>query len=153
MDMVGILRKISAEVMKIKPPQPEPEPAPAPQAAPPQNARPTRFDMECWLHQHRPDLLAAIRRAEAEAEIAWWMAQGGDAEALRAADAALEAALEAGRRAMVGEPGHAHDREQAQDQEPEPNPDDPVERAAKMFHAERVWDLTDAQAAKIKKVF
>ncbi len=56
----------------------------------------SRFGLECWLKQRRSDLLAAVRDAEAECERAYWDAQAGFPEALRAAEARLEAALQAG---------------------------------------------------------
>ncbi len=121
-----------------RPPQPEP---PALPLTPNSELHPAadRFLLECWLNRHRPDLLARIRRAEAQVGAAWWDAR---------AEAALEAAVAAGQKAM----------QEALDvgREPAPEPPGPggfvlAEREFGGF--EKVWDLTSSQAARMEAVF
>lgn len=107
-----------------------------------------RFHLECWLYSHRPDLLAAIRRAEEEVESAWFWAEAGFLEKLAAAEAALAQAVEAGREARQEEPGKAPGPEEEMGRE---MTFAEVERAFGGF--ERVWNLTDAQAARLEQVF
>ncbi|MBE3585368.1 MAG: hypothetical protein IMW94_04245 [Thermoanaerobacter sp.] len=77
------------------------------------------------------DLLARILRAEKEAEAAWWDAEAGFPEKLHAAEATLIQALEAGQEHLDG-----------------------FTLAKQLFDGfEHAWDLTPAQAAKLKQLF
>ena len=124
-----------------------PDPTPPPTASDPDPTT-NRFHLECWLAAHRPDLLAAIRRAEQECERMDLYYFAGLPDRLAAAEAALEAAVAAGQQAM--REALAAGREEAKEAERELTFEE-VERAFGGFV--RVWNLTDAQAAYLEKIF
>lgn len=138
----------------------EPESGPEPAELPPTQETQTqepdpatnRFLLECWLNQHRPDLLAAIRAAERECNIKDIYYFAGLPDRLAAAEAALEAAVAAGQRAMREALGAGREEpgREAQEAGRELTFEE-VERAFGGF--ERVWRLTAAQAAHLEKIF
>lgn len=149
------LKPEPAEV-ELEAPEPEPaqEPEPEPELAVPLPSAPepglaeNRFLVECWLNQHRPNLLQRIRAAEEEAERMYWYAQVGFPEKLREAEAALAQAVAAGQQAM--REALAAGREEAKEAERELTFEE-VERVFGGFV--RVWNLTDAQVAYLEKIF
>jgi hypothetical protein len=184
---------LKPEPAKVEMAAPEPEPAQEPEppdlAAPPPAPEPdptaNRFTLECWLKQHRPDLLAAIRTAVQECERMYWYAQAGFPEKLAAAEAALAQAVAEGQRVMrealagrevkpeaapvkagwkemVQGPGVetslAEQKEMGAGLGTEPTQDSEEEMAfeevEKIFGGfERIWRLSDAQAAKLERIF
>jgi hypothetical protein len=141
-----------------KPAPTEPPPAQEPVPPPAQDPTANRFHLECWLAQHRPDLLAAIRRAVDECERMDWYAQAGFPEKLAAAEAALAQAVEAGQQAM--REALAAGREEAGPEEAlglevqKPGRELTFVEVERVFGGfERVWRLTDAQTAHLEKIF
>ncbi|WP_051618017.1 bifunctional DNA primase/polymerase [Desulfofundulus thermocisternus] len=125
-------------------PAQEPEPAAPPPAEPEPDPAANRFTLECWLNANRPRPAGRRPAGRGPGEAAWWDAEAGFPEKLRAAEAALAQALEAGRQAMQEALAgtEAADRELG------------FEKVEEMFGGfERVWQLSDAQAARLEAVF
>ncbi|WP_334110507.1 hypothetical protein [Thermodesulfitimonas autotrophica] len=127
------------------------DPATLPTHEPEPDSSSNRFRLEVWLNQHRPDLLAAIRVAEEEAERAWFYAEAGFPDRLAAAEAALEAAVAAGQRAMREALAGKEAEEGLEVQKGQKLTFEEIDHLFGGF--ERVWQLSDAQAARLEAVF
>jgi hypothetical protein len=141
-------------------PETEPEPMELPPVQEPGSDPVNRFALECWLNQHHPDLLAAIRAAERECERMDIYYFAGLPDRLTAAEAALAQAVAAGQRAMreALAAGRGEPKQKAVPGEPEvardPERELGFEEVAVLFGGfERVWRLTAAQAAYLEKIF